>query len=417
MNIEQRKIGLVIPYERNAREGGAVEKVAQSITEFGWRQPIVVDADGVVIAGHTRLAAAKKLGLTEVPVLVAADLTAEQVMAYRIADNRSHEGAAWVAEILGAELRVLQASGFDTRKTGLTNAEMRRALAVAASSGGKTDSESDKWEQPKRATSRRGDVWDCGPHTVACLDSLADSDEVRAIMPKGAHLVACDPPYAIYGSSTGIGADIADDKMVRPFFRSVMQLAAELLPWFGHCYLCCDWRSWPSIWEAAKDAKSMEPKNCIVWDKGGSGMGANYANAYELVGYFAKIPPAGAMRSGRKRGQRAVYLPNLKRFPRPRGAVDRQHNAAKPVPLFQELIEASCDPGNIVFDPFCGSGTTLIAAHRSSRIGVTSEIDPKWVDVAVKRWAAEAKDEPRLRATGESFSVVEAARAPKQRKK
>ena len=206
-----------------------------------------------------------------------------------------------------------------------------------------------------------GELWRVGEHRVLCGDATIDDDVDRLLAGKRSACVLTDPPYAIYGSATGISSDIADDKMVRPFFERLLRQCHRVLPTFGHAYIHTDWRSWAALWEGARRS-GMSPKNCLVWDKGSQGLGSSYAQCYELVGFFAKLPPQKAMTSRQARGQRMVHRPNVLRFNRPAGE-ERQHNAAKPVELLRELIRNSSDAGDAVLDLFCGSGSTLVAAH------------------------------------------------------
>ena len=229
-----------------------------------------------------------------------------------------------------------------------------------------------------------GDVWLLGGSRLCCGDSTKPEEVDRAI---GALKIACvvtDPPYAIYGSSTGVASDVADDKMVRPFFLDVWRTVHRVLPKFGHAYLFCDWRSWSAVWESAKRA-GMSPKNMLVWDKGGGGLGSNYANTYELLAFFAKMPTQRVMKGDTETGQRSVHRPNILRFSRPTGD-DRLHNAAKPVMLLKELIENSTDEGAGVLDLFGGSGSTLIAASMAARRCAMLEIEPERCDVIIARF-------------------------------
>ena len=202
---------------------------------------------------------------------------------------------------------------------------------------------------------------------------------------KRAHMVLTDPPYAIYGSSTGVGSDIADDAMIRPFFEAMWRLIAGHVVMFAHCYVHCDWRSWASLWDAAKRS-GVEPRNMIVWDKGSSGLGNNYANTHELIAFFARLPPQVTVTSHRAAGQRQVLRPNIVRHPRPTGD-ERLHNAAKPVALLVELIENSTDPGHTVLDPFAGSGPVVIAADIAGRTCWAAEKEATMCDVIVARWS------------------------------
>jgi len=239
-------------------------------------------------------------------------------------------------------------------------------------------------EAAAKPLSEVGETYALGPHRVMCGDATM-ADDMQAIMDgKLAQLVVTDPPYAIFGSSSGLSADITDDKIVRPFFRDVLAAAQEATQLFSHVYVFCDWRSWASWWEMAKQT-SLVPKNLLVWDKGGGGLGASYANTYELIGYLANLPQQNVM-GEIQAGQRTVHTGNILRANRPTGS-DRQHNAAKPVDLLQQLIENSSDQADIVLDMFLGSGSTLIAAEQTGRTCYGMEIDPRYVDVIRQRYA------------------------------
>lgn len=235
---------------------------------------------------------------------------------------------------------------------------------------------------PPRA--KAGDVWALGKHRVMVGDSLVREDLDKLLAGAQVNLVCQDPPFAIYGSSTGIGADIADDKMIRPFFRAMVGEVQRLLPRFGHAYFCCDWRSWSTIWWAMTTG-GLAPKNMIVWDKGDQGLGSSYSHCHELVAFCAKLPPPKAMKSSEATGQRIILRPNMQRYPRVTGE-DRLHNAAKPVGMLVEFIQNSSDPGDRVLDMFCGSGSTLIGCDVAGRVCYTMDLDPKWVDVTIARW-------------------------------
>ena len=208
-----------------------------------------------------------------------------------------------------------------------------------------------------------------------------------------------DPPYAIFGSSTGISSEISDDKMVRPFFADLGFALRRATKPFAHVYVHCDWRSYQVVWYGMTNA-GLVPKNCIVWDKGDGGLGAMYMNSHEFVTFFVNEPSTGAATGhGKKAGQRTVNdQTNISRAGRVRGD-DRQHNAAKPLGMLMWLIQNSTDEGEVVCDPFLGSGTTLIAAEQTGRVCYGMEIEPKYVDVIRQRYADFVGD-PRLAPNG-----------------
>jgi DNA modification methylase len=409
LKVEYRKVTDLIPYARNSRThtDEQVAQIAASIREFGWTTPIITKGNDIA-AGHARLQAARRLGLDMVPVIDRADMTEAQFKAYVIADNRLAELAGWDFQALAVEFEGLKDLGYDLDLSGFDE-KGRDGVRKAADRARRDleqgqEGEDDEPKVPVHAVSRAGDLWHLGPHRLIVGDSFEKMTRKRLIGDDQVHLIACDPPYAIYGSSSGIASDISDDKMVRPFFEKTLKLAQELLPWFGHAYFFCDWRSWASIWEAARTLPGLVPKNMLVWDKGGAGLGSNYAMSHELIAFFHKLPKQTAM-GGRQAGIRSVMKPNIVRFPRVSGA-EREHNAAKPVGLMRDLIEASTGPGDLVYDPFCGSGTTLIAADQTARLCVTSEIDPINADIAIHRFAR-LRDLPvTLGETGPTFETV-----------
>lgn len=381
------------------------QAVATMLEAVGWVDDLIVtvDADGslLLVDGHLRADLADD---QPVPIAVT-DLTpaeADLVLA-------SLDSLAAMADSDGALLRELIGSlDVDALSAGLDDGALEASLAAIlrdnggiAPRAGLTDPDAVP-EPPKTPRTKLGDLWLLGDHRLLCGDSTKADDVARLLDGEKAALFATDPPYAIYGSSTGIGSDISDDKMVRPFFESILRTALDNIAIFAHVYVCCDWRSWPSWWEMAKRVE-LSPKNLIVWDKGGGGLGSSYANTYELVGFFARLPRQTVMTSGQRSGQRQVHKPNIWRGNKVSG--DREHNAQKPVELMEFLLENSSDKGDSVLEPFAGSGTTIIACERLSRRCYAMEIEPRYVDVAVKRWE---------QYTGRT---AELERAPKRRSK
>jgi DNA modification methylase len=247
-------------------------------------------------------------------------------------------------------------------------------------------------DPPKEPKTKRGDVWVCGDHLLLCGDSL--EAETEAWIEKGTTAcVLTDPPYAIYGSSSGVGSDVADDKMIRPFFAALGRRMRHALRLFGHGYVFCDWRSWDAVLAGMK-ASTLAAKNCIVWDKGDFGLGSMYRNCHEFVGFFVSQPERSSHYAKQATGQRMVTQPNVRRVNRTgQGGFEsehepgqRFHNAAKPVQLLQWLLDNSTDEGDLVLDLFGGSGSTMLACERSKRRCRMVEVEPKWCDVIVARW-------------------------------
>ena len=402
--IKIRRLAELEPYNRNARTHSEeqLEQLAASIREFGFVQPILARESGQIVAGHARLEAARRAGLDRVPVIVLDHLTEAQARALVLVDNRLAELGGWDQDLLAAELADLAG---DSEALGLAwSAEELEELLAGAGEAGAELEPSDHSEvapptpdpEDRRADllakwkTEPGQVWQFpasagGFHQLKLADSFEPGALLEFLEDAPAAVVITDPPYAIYGSSTGIASDISDDRIVRPFFAEAWRLIASVLPWHGHAYMFCDWRSWAAVFEGAR-AGGMTVKNCLVWDKGGAGLGANYANTYELLAFAHRSPPQKTM-GGRLAGVRTVGGSNVLRHNRV-PAADRWHNAAKPVPLLVDLIEASSNPGDLVVDPFLGSGSTLIAADRTGRLGRGFEVDPAAAANALERFSS-----------------------------
>ena len=357
---------------------GQVSDLVTSIKTFGWGRPVLArEEDSEIIAGHGSVLAAEQLGLKRIPVRFL-NLSERLAHGLALADNKLAEGSRWdnerlpvVLEEQKVDVRVFEATGFKYEDWFPED---------------KKGDEDALPEAPKEPIVQAGQVWQCGEHLVVCGDSHRPETLARAgLKPASVDLVLTDPPYANYGTSTGIGANIADDKMVRPFFDATFMVIGEYVKEFGHVYVCCDWRSWARVWDSALRAQIV-PKNCIVWDKGNQGMGSMYQQCHELVYFGARTPPPKSMRSNTNKGTRMVRgKSNVFRANRPVGE-ERQHNAAKPVVLFRYFIENSSDEGEFVVDFFGGSGTTMIAAEQTKRRAVTFDVLPAECDKMILRW-------------------------------
>ena len=373
------------PWRRNPRlNDKAVADVAESIRRFGFASPILArEEDSRIIAGHTRFKAAQELGLQRVPVRFL-NLSENDAALLALADNKLAELADWDDQKLEELLQELADDEVDIAGIGWSDDELGSILQTIEKELSDVDPDLAPDELPENPTTELGDVWKLGDHRLLCADSLSDSTR-GWLLGKKLQAAVTDPPFAIYGSSTGLSADITDDKVVRPFFLEVMRTLAAVLPWFGTAHIFCDWRSWSSWWEVTK-ATPLTPKNLLVWDKGDGGMGPNYQNNHELIGYYCKVKTEKTMSKHTKAGIRQVQgVGNIRRHSRVLGH-DRLHNAAKPVELLEELLEHVTEPGEGVLDLFGGSGSTLIAAERTGRTCVMVEIEPKWCDVIVERW-------------------------------
>ena len=351
------------------------QDLKDSITRFGLVDPLIVnihkERKNILVGGHQRLKIAKELGYKSVSC-VEVELTPEKERELNIRLNKNTGQWDWDALANHFDVGELTEWGF-------TNDDLQ--FYVDEPLPGLIDE--DEIPEVEEAVTQAGDMWILGEHKVLCGDATKKEDVGRLMDGQKADMVFTDPPYAIFGSSTGVASDISDDNMVRPFFRDILIAASNILKEFGHAYCCCDWRSWASWWEVAKRT-DMEPKNMIVWDKGG-GQGAMYTQNHELVGFYTKQPKETAL-GKKKTGHRTItkYPKNVVHINR---ETDRHgHNAAKPIELCTNAIENSSDSGETCVDFFLGSGTTLIACTKTNRKCYGMEIDPHYCDVIVKRW-------------------------------
>jgi DNA modification methylase len=382
IKVQMLKTGDIIPFARNSRthSEAQVGQIAASVKEFGWTNPILIDGENGIIAGHGRLLAAQALGMAEVPCIMLDHLTDAQKRALVIADNKLAMNAGWDDLLLSSEIEGLNEDGFDLSLLGFNEDELAALLVTEVE--GLTDEDAVP-EAPEIPVTVEGDVWLLGRHRLMCGDSTSIDAVDKLMDGQKADMVFTDPPYALFGNSTGV-AGITDDNMVRSFFRDIMvNLKCTAKP-YAHIYMCCDWHSAFSI-EAVSRSVELKAKNLCIWDKGDGGVGAMYQQCYEMVWFFDNSPTSKTTMGKVKSGVRTVNgRPNIWRVKR--HMKDRVHNAQKPVDLVRIPIEASTDSGDTIVDLFGGSGTTLIAAECESRASRLMELDPKYCDVIITRW-------------------------------
>jgi len=386
MKIELWPIDKVIPYARNARKlsDAAPDKVAASILEFGWRQPIVVDAQRVIIAGHTRLLAARKLGLTEVPVHVADNLTPAQVKAYRLMDNRSHDETSWDLELLGPELMDLQNLGFGNLElTGFDEQEIADFLAGETSPGqeGLTPDD-DAPALREAAVTQPGELWLLGEHRLLCGDAMIVADVQRVLAGARADLIVIDAPYNVnYEGATKEKLKIQNDHMADGAFyqfllKAYQNLAAVTKEGAGIYVFHADTEG-VNFRRALVEA-GWKLAQCCVWVKQTLVLGRqDYHWQHEPILYGWK--PGASHRWFTDRKQTTVW-----NFDKP--ARSKEHPTMKPVDLISYPILNSSRNGDIVVDTFGGAGSTLIACAKHGREARLLEIDPKYCDVIIRRW-------------------------------
>ena len=456
LNVDYRKVETLIPYARNPRthSDAQVAKIAASIVEYGWTNPVLVDGDNGVIAGHGRLAAARKLGLDEVPVIELGHLTPAQKRAYVISDNRLALDAGWDEELLALELAELSEAGYDLALTGFDESEIDALLADETTGGdgeqeeASDDAADDIPDTPVVPVSRAGDVWALGPHRLICGDA-ADANVVAALMQgERARLCFTSPPYGNQRDYTTGGIADWDELMRGAFAQLPMADDAQVLVNLGLIHRDNEFVPYWDGWLGWMRTQRWRRFAWYVWDQGPGMPGdwaGRFAPSFEFVFHFNrasrkpnKIVPckhAGqeshlradgsstAMRS--KEGEvggwthagqptQDTRIPDsVIRVMRHKGKIgqDIDHPAVFPVALPQFVIEAYSDAGDLVFEPFGGSGTTMLAAQRTARVCRSVEIAPEYVDVAVRRFQQNHPDLPvTLLATGQSFDEVVAER-------
>ncbi|HEY3789269.1 MAG TPA: DNA modification methylase [Urbifossiella sp.] len=381
MEIEQRPLGSIRPYENNPRVNDAgVEAVAASLKTFGFRQPIVVDEEDVIIVGHTRYKAAAKLGMATVPVHVARGLTPEQARAYRIADNQTATLSQWDDDKLPLELIALQDVNFDLSLTGFSADELQALLAPPANAGQGDPDEVP--EPPAEPVTQPGDLWLLGRHRLLCGDATKADDVARLLDGAPADLLLTDPPYGVaYVGKTADALTIANDALqgdeYRDFLAAAIGNAARHLRPGGSFYIWhADTAGLPTR-QACSDA-GFTVRQCLVWAKNTLVLGRqDYQWKHEPCLYGWADGAAHTWLSDRAQT-------TLLEFDKP--ARSAEHPTMKPVELFAYLMRNSCPKGGLVLDPFGGSGTTLVAAEQEGRTACLLELDPRYCEVIVARF-------------------------------
>jgi len=396
----------LIPFARNARthSDAQIAEIAGSIRAFGFTNPILVGENGDVIAGHGRLAAARQLGLTEVPVIPLHGLTEVQRRQLVLADNRIALNAGWDLDMLKLELADLAALGADLSMLGFDKEELAAAL-MPASSGGLTD-ENEVPELRKTAVTAPGDVWALGVHRLACGDST-DGDMVRKLLgTQVPALMVTDPPYGVeydpaWRQQRGLNRSGRNAK-VRNDERADWGAAWALFP--GNVAYV-----WHAALRASTVAESLTREDFtiraqIIWAKERLVIGrGDYQWQHEPCWYAVRT-------KGNWTGDRKQTT--LWTIPSGGQDAETEHSTQKPVECMRRPILNNSSPGQAVYDPFLGSGTTLIAAETTGRACLAIELDPLYVDVALRRWQAFTGAKATLVDAGHSFDEVEKARLP-----
>jgi DNA modification methylase len=403
LDVDLWPIDRPIPCARNARlcPQSAIDMVAASIQEFGFRQPIVVDEEGVIICGHTRLLAARKLRLEAVPVHVAVGLTAAQVKAYRLMDNRSNQETSWDSELLSLELEELAGLGCDLALTGFSNEELTALLASATE--GLCDPD-EVPELPEEPVSRLGDLYLLGSHRLLCGDST-DPAQVRRLMAgRRASLMATDPPYLVdYDGGNHPQTWGKDGRAISPeektrhwdtytdpqqaveFYAAFLRTALDealtkrpvLYQWFAAMRVELVLQAWR--------ANGLLAHQILIWAKSRPVLGrCHYMWDYEpaVYGWIEGRQPE--VESRPPNNARCVW--QIDQREGTEAGAGHDHPTMKPVELILRTIDYHTEPAALIYEPFAGSGTALIAAEMTGRACYAMELSPAFVDVVVQRW-------------------------------
>jgi 16S rRNA G966 N2-methylase RsmD len=430
LQIEERPAASLTPRRANPRTHSKkqIRQIADSIQTFGFTNPVLVDAEGTVIAGHGRVLAARLLGLETVPTICLDHLTEAQIRAYVIADNKLAENAGWDKDLLALELQGLEALDldFDITITGFETAEIDLLIGDLAGEGPDAADQVPAIDPAVPVVSRLGDLWQIGRHRLLCGDATDATAYARLMDGQPAQMVFVDPPYnvPIDGHVSGLGRIKHAEFAMAAGEMSEAEFTAFLETVLGHhatCsvdgaihFVCIDWRHIGELL-AAGDLVYTELKNLCIWAKTNAGMGSLYRSQHELIFVFkfGEAPHVNNVelgRHGRNRTNIWTY-PGATSLGTERAESLAMHPTVKPVRLVADAILDCSRRGSIVLDGFAGSGTTLLAAERTGRRGYGIEIEPRYVDIALKRLADHAGLDAVHDETGLTFAEIEAQRA------
>lgn len=385
--IEYVETSALVPYARNSRTHSdeQVQQIMGSIKEFGFTNPVLIDAEGVIIAGHGRTMAAQRLGMKEVPCLRLSHLTDAQKRAYVIADNKLALNAGWDDAMLANELRNLKAEDFDLSLTGFNDDELNALLAEALEEG-LTDEDAVP-EVPAVPVTVEGDVWLLGRHRLMCGDSTSIDAVERLMDGRKADMVFTDPPYNVaFNGRSGKHEVIKNDDLPQAqfaeFIADVCGVIRAVDP--KAYYVWCNWNFYGVL------QRNLPYKACIVWAKNVFGMGNGYRHQHEFCLFNGKIDEVVKNESD---------LWSIKKD------TNYVHPTQKPVELSVRAFGNHVKLLNVL-DLFGGSGSTMIGAEQAGRNCFMMELDPKYCDVIIKRWQDFTGQEATLEATGETFSAI-----------
>lgn len=426
--LENLPTSALKPYKNNPRTHSKkhIRQIADSIEKFGWTNPVLADVDNRIIAGHGRVEAAKLLSMPSVPVLGIEGLSEAEIRAYVIADNKLAENAGWDRELLAIELQGLLEMDldFDVTITGFETAEIDLLIGDL---GEGEDDDADLFPEIDTSlpiVTQPGDLWQVGRHRLLCADAT-QPDSLELLMGgELAEMAFTDPPYnvPINGHVSGLGVvkheefAMASGEMTEAefvdFLKTVLgSMAAHSRDGSIH-FVCVDWRHVAELLTAGRHVY-RELKNICVWAKTNGGMGSLYRSAHEFIAVFkhGTAPHTNNVelgRHGRYRTNVWSYL-GMNSFGAERDEALKAHPTVKPVALVLDAILDCSNRNGIILDPFVGSGTTLVAAERSGRRGFGLELEPRYVDVALRRFQEFSGVEPLHVESGLTFKEREQA--------
>ena len=404
IHIEMRPIDALIPHVRNAKQhsDAQVAQIAASIREFGWGAPILVDGQNNVIAGHGRLLAARKLGLAEVPVVPMTHLTDIQRRALILADNKIGENAAWDEELLGLELAELNDAGFDLGLTGFTPEEWDALIAGDESTKDGLIDDDAVPEVPETPISRTGDLWLLGEHKLLCGDATQADDYAALLGEELPDMAFTDPPYNVNYANTakdklrGKNRPILNDNLGEGFGKFLVAACQNILAVTkGAVYIAMSSSELDTLQSAFRSAGGKW-STFIIWAKNTFTLGrADYQRQYEPILYGWRDGVDHYWCGARDQG-------DVWQVKKPQK--NDLHPTMKPVELVERAVRNSSKTRDIVLDPFGGSGSTLIACEKSGRRARLIELDPKYVDVIVRRWQEFTGQEAKRARDGAKFA-------------
>lgn len=425
--LEMLPVAALTPNPDNARlySDKQIAQLSANIERFGFLVPVIIDARNIVVAGNGRLEAARKIRLDEIPVIRANFLSEQERRAYALADNRLSELSEWDEDVLQSELEILFEGGLDITEIGFSTADLDFAIVEEEPELAANKAEEIVLPDPASdAVTQPGDLWVVGPHRLVCGSSLDTLVWEQLLEGSIADIVFADPPYnvPINGHVSGTGQHrefaFASGEMTAPefthFLRTMFRNCVRFSRDGSIHYHCIDWRHLREMHDAA-DGVYDQLKQLIVWNKGHGAMGTFYRSQHELVLVFKNgkarhINNFGLGETGRYRTNVVDYA-GCNTFRKGREADLAAHSTVKPTPMVADFLLDCSNRGDLVVDPFLGSGTTLLAEHKTKRRGAAIEIDPLYVDTALARIKAMSDLEPVLDGDGRTFVEIAAERS------